>query len=297
MKRWISAFRIRTLPLSVAGIVVASLLAKSKGFFDVTIFILALLSAMALQVLSNLGNDYGDGLKGTDNDKRIGPKRAIQTGSISPESMKKALYINVLVVILLVLALFFSAFGWEKWKYILLFAAMSIFAIWAALKYTVGDSPYGYKGLGDIFVFFFFGPGGVLSAYFLYTHHLDWYPVLPAISLGLFSAAVLNLNNMRDIENDTSSGKITLAVKLGKQNSKKYHYFVLVTAILLTVLFVLVHYEKQIHLLAILALLPIVFHVFKLDKIKDQRDFDPQLKILALGTFVFALVLGISRIL
>ena len=162
---WISAMRLRTLPLSVSGIIVASCLAEYNGYFNWLVFTLAILATLSLQILSNLANDYGDGIKGTDNHKRLGPARAIQSGKISPEQMFNAIKINVLVSIGLAFLLILSAFGVNHKPYSFVFFFLGIICIIAAIKYTMGKRAYGYRGLGDLFVFVFFGLVSVIGVY------------------------------------------------------------------------------------------------------------------------------------
>ena len=165
---WLSAIRLRTLPLSISGIIVAGCLAAYNGVFDWLIFLLAISVTLSSQILSNLANDYGDGVKGTDNNDRIGPQRVIQSGAITPKSMLNAIRLNVFVSIVLTLLLIFFAFGAADLLLILLFFTLGVLSVIAAIKYTVGDNAYGYKGLGDFFVFLFFGLVSVIGGYFLF---------------------------------------------------------------------------------------------------------------------------------
>lgn len=296
IKPWISAFRLRTLPLSVSGIIVASCLAYYNGFFEATIFVLALLATISLQILSNLANDYGDGVKGTDNDDRIGPERAIQSGQITPEEMFSAIRINILIVILFVFLLIYISFGSEHFLYAMLFLVLGIVCIFAAIKYTVGESAYGYRALGDIMVFIFFGLLSVIGTYFLYTKQFDHVLLLPACAIGLLSTGVLNLNNMRDIESDTSANKITVAVKLGLRKAKTYHAILVIGAIALSLLFGILYYRSLINFVFVIVYIPLVKHLIAILKVKEPNDLDPQLKVLALSTFMLAILLGIGQI-
>lgn len=296
IKHWISAFRLRTLPLSVSGIIVGSCLAYYRGAFNITVFILALLATISLQILSNLANDYGDGVKGTDNEERIGPERALQSGNISPEEMFSAIRINILVVILFVFLLIYTAFGSQHFIYALLFFALGALSIFAALKYTIGKSAYGYRALGDVMVFMFFGLLSVLGTYFLYTKQLDHVLLLPASAIGLLSTGVLNLNNMRDIESDSNSNKITVAVKLGFKRAKAYHTFLIISAIVLSVLFGILYYRTLSNFIFVIAFIPLIVHLITILKAKDAKSLDPQLKVLALSTFLLATLLGIGQI-
>ncbi|MCD2259084.1 1,4-dihydroxy-2-naphthoate octaprenyltransferase [Psychroserpens luteolus] len=297
LKPWLSAFRLRTLPLSVSGIIIGSCFAHYNGYFDSIIMTFAILLTISLQILSNLANDYGDGVRGTDNDSRIGPERAIQSGTITPEEMFDGIKMNILVVIVLTVGLIFVSFGSKYFLYALLFFLLSGLSVYAAINYTVGSSPYGYKGLGDIFVFVFFGMLSVIGSYFLYTKHIDHHVFLPAVSLGLLSMGVLNLNNMRDIDSDKEAGKDTLAVKLGKTRAKTYHITLIVLAIAFSFVFSILYFSNFYNFLFYIAYIPLVLHIVKVNKTKTPKEFDPQLKVLALTTFLFSALLGVGYIL
>ncbi|WP_179006842.1 1,4-dihydroxy-2-naphthoate octaprenyltransferase [Winogradskyella forsetii] len=297
IKPWLSAMRLRTLPLSVSGIILGSCFAYYNGHFNPWVLVLAILTTISLQVLSNLANDYGDGIKGTDNDERVGPLRAIQSGEITPDEMFNAIRHNILIVIVLTLALLWAAFGTGNFLYILLFMILGGFSVYAALNYTMGDSPYGYRALGDVFVFIFFGLLSTVGSYFLYMHTLDHVIVLPAIALGLLSVGVLNLNNMRDIQSDANAGKITLAVKLGMARAKNYHFVLIVGAMVITVVFSILYYVEPYNFMYVLAFVPLFIHLKKIKAAVQPTDFDSQLKVLALSTFLFSILLGIGYIL
>jgi 1,4-dihydroxy-2-naphthoate octaprenyltransferase len=293
---WISAMRLRTLPLSVSGIILASFLAEYNGFFNWKICILSICTTLSFQILSNLANDYGDGVKGTDNEDRIGPERAIQSGEISPESMFNAIKINVLICIILATMLIFSAF---RAKYIILaltFFILGTASIIAAMKYTIGKHAYGYRGLGDIFVFIFFGLVSVIGCYVLYAKQIDDVTILPAISIGLLSTAVLNLNNMRDFQSDKKSSKITLAIMLGEKNMKIYHYSLIIIAIILSSLFGILYYTSPYNFIYVIMYIPFMMHLVKLTKNKDLKLLDPELKKVALSTFLLAILMGLGQL-
>ncbi|WP_298896023.1 1,4-dihydroxy-2-naphthoate octaprenyltransferase [uncultured Psychroserpens sp.] len=297
LKPWVSAFRLRTLPLSVSGIIIGSCFAHYNGYFDGIIMTFAILLTISLQILSNLANDYGDGVRGTDNDSRIGPERAIQSGAITPEEMFDGIKMNILVVIVLTVGLIFVSFGSKYFLYALLFFLLSGLSVYAAINYTVGSSPYGYKGLGDVFVFIFFGMLSVIGSYFLYAKHIDHHVFLPAVSLGLLSMGVLNLNNMRDIDSDKEAGKDTLAVKLGKTRAKNYHIILIVLAIAFSFVFSILYFSNFYNFLFYIAYIPLVLHIVKVNKTDAPKEFDPQLKVLALTTFLFSVLLGVGYIL
>jgi len=297
LKPWLSAIRLRTLPLSVSGIIIGTCFAYYNGHFNILILILAILTTISLQILSNLANDYGDGIKGTDNADRVGPQRAIQSGAITPDQMFEAIKINILVIILLVFLLIYTSFGKSHFLYTILFIGLAGVSVYAAMSYTIGNKAYGYKGLGDVFVFIFFGFVSVVGSYFLYTRQLDHQVFLPAVAVGLLSVGVLNLNNMRDIESDKKSNKITLAVKLGKEKARIYHLFLIIGAIVISSLFAVLYYSSVFNLLCVLAFIPLIIHIKAVIKAKVPSDYDPQLKVLALTTFAFSLLLGIGYIL
>ena len=297
IKPWLSAMRLRTLPLSVSGIILGGCFAFYNGKFNPWVFALAILTTIALQVLSNLANDYGDGMRGTDNDERVGPQRALQSGAITPDEMMDGIKLNIIIVIILTMVLIWSAFDSGSILYILLFLVLSGFSVYAALNYTMGRSPYGYRALGDVFVFIFFGLISTLGCYFLFMHRLDHVVILPAISIGLLSVGVLNLNNMRDIDSDTNAGKITLAIKLGKKRAKQYHFALVIGAMLVSVLFSILYYVEPYNFMYLLAFIPLLIHLKKIKAAEKPNDFDSQLKVLALSTFLIAILLGVGYVL
>ncbi|MBU2929772.1 1,4-dihydroxy-2-naphthoate octaprenyltransferase [Winogradskyella psychrotolerans] len=294
---WLSAMRLRTLPLSVSGIILGGCFAYYNGQFNYWVFGFAILTTISLQILSNLANDYGDGVRGTDNDERLGPQRAIQSGAISPKEMMDGIKFNIIFVIMSTMVLIWNAFDSGSILNILLFLLLGGLSVYAALNYTMGNSPYGYRALGDVFVFIFFGLVSTLGSYFLFAHAIDHVVILPAISVGLLSMGVLNLNNMRDIESDTNAGKITLAIKLGKKDAKRYHFALILGAMLVTLLFSLLYYVEPYNFLYLIAFIPLLIHIKKINAAKDAQDFDGQLKVLALSTFLMAILLGVGYIL
>lgn len=294
---WISTMRLRTLPLSISGIILASCLAEYNGYFNWKIFLFAILTTLSLQILSNLANDYGDGVKGTDNNDRIGPKRAIQSGKITPEEMFYAIRINILISIGLALALIFSAFGVKHFLHTISFFILGIASIAAAIKYTIGDNAYGYRGLGDFFVFVFFGLVSVIGCYVLFAKTIDHVVFLPAITIGLLSMGVLNLNNMRDIVSDKKSNKITLAVKLGQKKAKAYHISLIVLAIVLSALFGILYYTSPYNLIFVVAYIPLLLHIKRVIETSNFELLDPELKKLALTTVLLAILMGIGHLL
>ncbi|GAB2771622.1 1,4-dihydroxy-2-naphthoate octaprenyltransferase [Salinimicrobium soli] len=293
---WISAARLRTLPLSISGILVGSSIAVAQGSFNAVIFSLALATTLGLQILSNFANDYGDFVKGTDNEDRVGPERALQSGLITKEEMFWGMVGTAVVTFFFALALIFIAFGVNS-LYTLLFLVLGIAAIAAAVKYTVGESAYGYKGLGDLFVFLFFGIVGVYGCYFLYSLKWDWTVLLPSFTIGLLSAGVLNLNNMRDRISDAKAGKNTLVVKMGAERARKYHYFLILTAFTTLILYTALTFTGIEDLIYLVAFVPLLQHLQRVMENKDPEQLDPELKKLALSTFLLALLFGLGQIL
>lgn len=236
-RAWLESLRPRTLPLAFASIVVGSAIAAWQGSLKPGVALLALLTAGLLQILSNLANDYGDAVKGSDKEDRIGPLRGMQKGLITQAQMKRALIVTVVLIAIAGCSLI--ALACKTPSDVAGFLALGALAIVAAITYTVGNKPYGYLGLGDISVLAFFGWLSVAGTYYLQTLHFDSIVMLPATACGLLAAAVLNINNLRDIESDRDNGKNTLAVRLGPKNARRYHALLLIGAVLCFALFTL----------------------------------------------------------
>jgi 1,4-dihydroxy-2-naphthoate octaprenyltransferase len=294
LKAWLNAARLRTLPLSVSGILVGTAMANHLGHSNNIVFILALLTTIGFQITSNFANDYGDGVKGTDNDDRIGPARALQSGILSRKQLKKGIIYSIVINLILVLLLLFVAFGTDNLGYIIVFVLLGAASIWAAVRYTVGEGAYGYKGLGDVFVFIFFGLLAVLGSMFIFSRYLEYTSVFPAITIGLLSTAVLNLNNLRDYHSDKKANKNTLIVKLGLAKGKVYHYFLLIASFISLLSYLITEFNSWGNALCLLAYLPISVHFKTVYTIKEAALFDPELKKLALSTFLLALLFYIG---
>ena len=296
MKHWVEAARVRTLPLSVSGIIVGSFYAMSQGMFNWNIVIFALLTTLGLQILSNFANDYGDGVKGTDNDDRVGPKRAIQSGVISPAEMKRAMVITSSITLLFAVLLIYFAFKEKYLLFSLIFLVLGILAIASAIRYTVGKGAYGYRGYGDLFVFIFFGMVSTFGVYFMFSKSLDCLLLLPATSIGFLSVGVLNLNNMRDEESDRKAGKNTIVVKNGGAWAKKYHFFLVISAMVLVLIFAFLnefHFDQYFF---VVAYFPMISHLMTVYRNKTPRLLDPELKKLAISTFLLAVLLALCLI-
>jgi 1,4-dihydroxy-2-naphthoate octaprenyltransferase len=304
MKHWIEAARLRTLPLSVSGIIVGSMYAlrptdtidTPTEVFSWKIFTLALLTTLGLQILSNFANDYGDGMKGTDNEDRVGPKRTIQSGVISPSAMKQAIIITSILTLFSSILLIYYAFKDTNIGYSLFYLVLGILAITSAIRYTVGNTAYGYRGFGDVFVFVFFGLVSTLGVNFLYSKLLDFDLFLPATAIGLLSVGVLNLNNMRDEASDRKSNKNTIVVKIGGVRAKKYHYFLIVSAMILVLIFAVLSDYRPDQYLFLLVYIPLTKHLNTVYKNQEPRFLDPELKKLALSTFALSILLALCMI-
>ncbi len=298
MKDWIHAFRLRTLPLALSSIAMGGFLAAFFNAFQWSVTLLAALTTLFLQILSNLANDYGDAQKGTDNAERIGPERAIQSGRITLKQMRWAIGIFVFLSLLSGIALIILATHQMYFWVGILFLALGLLAIAAAILYTVGKKAYGYNGLGDIFVFIFFGLLAVVGTYFLNAQHLRWDILFPAASLGFFSTGVLNLNNLRDIENDKASKKITLAVRLGEKSARYYHIGLISLGLLLAIVFDGLNLKSFWVFSWVLPIIPLfVIDLRNIIKVKDLQKLDPYLKKLALKTLAFVFLFGLSLLL
>ncbi|KGL63973.1 1,4-dihydroxy-2-naphthoate octaprenyltransferase [Polaribacter sp. Hel1_85] len=308
IKNYIKAARLRTLPLSVSGIIVGSFLAdfsifkSDNGVFsnmfsekNYWIFTLAILTTIGFQVLSNFANDYGDGVKGSDNNRK-GEARMVSSGAITPKQMKFAMIITTIITLIIALLLIYVSFGKENFGYSILFFFLGIASIAAAIKYTVGNSAYGYSGFGDVFVFLFFGLLSVVGSYFLYIKKINVEIFLPAISIGLLSVAVLNLNNMRDQIEDKKNNKNTLVVKLGSQKSKIYHYLLILGALISAIVYVQLNYHSAIQYLFLVAFIPLIMNLVVVAKNIIFSELDSELKKVALSTFLFSILFGIGQI-
>lgn len=295
MKHWIHAFRLRTLPLAMSSIITGSALAAFHSEFRWPVFGLALLTAILLQVLSNLANDLGDHLHGTDNEVRVGPQRSVQSGAISTVAMKRAMWICGLLAFVSGVALVVVALGVTATT--IVFLLIGLLAIGAAVKYTFGSNPYGYAGFGDISVLLFFGIVGVIGAFYLHTRSFVPATSLPAIGIGLLSTAMLNLNNMRDIHGDAANGKRTLVVRMGTARAKRYHAALVLIGFASLVLFSAMHFRTWWQYVFILSFVAMDRHLRFVMKNTEPRALDPHMKFLALTTLVTALLFSLGLVL
>jgi 1,4-dihydroxy-2-naphthoate octaprenyltransferase len=289
IKLWLKAFRLRTLPLALTSIGMGAALAAYDMTFSWPVLIGAALTTLFLQILSNLANDYGDFHNGADNEERVGPVRAMQSGSISEKEMKRAIGVFILLSLISGCSLLYVAFAEQAFSFVpVLFFLIGLAAIAAAIKYTAGKNPYGYKGLGDVFVFLFFGWVGVCGTFFLMSGEWEWNILLPATTIGLFAAAVLNVNNIRDIDADRKAGKKTLAMRLGPEYARWYHVLLIIGGITCTSVFVSIENIECSWLLCF-AFLPVLWNAFKVYSIKESERLDPFLKQMVFSSLTFLL--------
>lgn len=294
-KHWIKAFRLRTLPLALSSIGLGSFLAAFEDAFRWEVFVLAGLTTIFLQVLSNLANDYGDSKHGADHYEREGPSRTVQSGAISPGLMKKSIYLFIALSLVSGISLLFVAMSGLGIKFILLLL-LGLLAIGAALNYTMGKNPYGYAGFGDMFVIVFFGFVGVVGTYFCHTGRLSPDTLLPAFSSGLLATAVLNVNNIRDIKSDTKAGKRSIPVRIGRENATIYHWLLIILAVLSCLLYVLLNYHSPFQLLFLVTTPLLIFNGIKVASIHEPKKLDPMLKQMVISTLLFIITFGIGNL-
>jgi len=296
IKAWLHAARLRTLPLSVSGIFVGTGLAALLGAFDGLIFSLALLTTIGFQVLSNFANDLGDSQKGTDNAQRVGPARAIQSGQLTSVQVKRGMWIVGLLALVSALLLIYKSVPNLSKQAILIYVILAILCIIAAVTYTVGKNAYGYRGLGDVMVFLFFGLVSVIGVFGLYGESFEWLVLFPAISIGAWSTAVLNLNNLRDVQNDAQMQKRTMVVQLGYEKGKIYHVFLVASGLatwFFTVYLLAISTYNYYLFVSLLPSVGLFLHLKKVLETHTPAELDSELKKVALLTFFSALLFAI----
>lgn len=294
---WIKAFRLRTLPLSLSATILGSFLGYAENRFKWGVFVFGTLTTLFLQILSNLANDYGDARKGTDNERRLGPLRVTQTGLVTPSQMRVMIVVFVALSLISGSLLIWSGLRGGDLLLYSLFFLLGFSAIFAAIKYTIGKKPYGYVGFGDIMVFIYFGILGVAGTYFLHTQSFHLSILLPASSIGLLSVGVLNLNNMRDHENDAVNGKNTLVVRMGVPWAKIYHVVLLLSAFVTGLAFTIIHFESYYQLILLLPLPLLASDIKKVITNTVPVELNDELKKLAVATLLFSLSFGLGLVL
>lgn len=289
---WLVTFRLRTLPLSLSTIILGSFLAAFHHSFSWSVFVWAALTTLFLQILSNLANDYGDAVNGVDNHGRIGPKRSLQTGAITLSQMKWAIILFVILSLVSGIMLLVEGLKGLDFSYGIIMFVIGLLAIGAALKYTIGKKPYGYAGFGDVAVFLFFGIVGVMGTYFLHTHIITLPEFLPAMSIGFFSTGVLNLNNLRDRDNDRDFGKHTMVVKMGLEKAKSYHSSLIISGLAAAIVYTFLNYHSIWQFAYIITFPIFISSMVSVNKNKEPHLLDPELRKLALATLAFSVLFG-----
>lgn len=299
MNRWIEAARPRTLPLAIASILLGNFLAYAAGKFSFLTAALAIITTLLLQILSNFANDLGDSKNGVDNKNRKVALRAVQTGKISPSEMKNAVIIAASLSFISGISLLYFALQYANPQTITAFVGLGLFAILAAIAYTVGKKPYGYMGLGDLSVFLFFGWVGTFGTYYLQTEILNYYILIPASGCGFLSVAVLNLNNLRDLENDRKTGKNSIPVRIGKTYGFYYQKTIMLLGVCTFIIY-LMYQGKPIQLSQNIIIMagwyPLVQIIKQLNSKMTPAQIDPYLKKTALSTLFLIVIFGVSQI-
>lgn len=287
--------RFRTIPLSVSGVLLGSMLALADYHISIWTVVLLLVTAAVLQILSNLANELGDVQHGTDNEDRLGPKYGLNSGDLDVEDMKLWVKVFVLISIACGLLMTWVSFGSLFSTQAIGVEILGALAIWAAIKYTVGKNPYGHRGLGDLFVFIFYGHVTVMGAFYICAHYLPLWPlILPACAIGFFSVGVLNVNNIRDMSTDAKT-RITVAIKLGSFGARIYHTILMLLGWTSMVLYCIFRYSDPWHWLFVLTLPLYVLHVVGVWK-SSNGGIDRMLPQLVISTFLFAALSGIGFI-
>ena len=291
MKYYIQAMRLRTLPLSLAGVCLGLMLAAADYNISLSVAIFTILTTLSLQILSNIANELGDALSGTDDDSRLGPRGALAQGDLSERDYKVMIKIYVILSLLFGTLLIYSSFGTLFSLESLMLMILGVAAIKAAISYTLGKKPYGYRGWGDVYVFIFFGIISVLGSYFVATHTIkNWILLLPAASIGFFSVGVLNTNNLRDMKTDVAT-RTTIPLKIGEKKAKIYQ----IMLILLGWVSMLIYTELRMfdiwHYLFIISLPLFIIHLIIVCK-KRGKEMDQALPLLVFASLLFSLLSG-----
>lgn len=292
---WIQAMRLRTLPLALSSIAMGSFIAASENQFDIFVFALSAITTILLQILSNLANDYGDSIHGADSDEREGPQRSVQSGEISRSGMRLGIIITAFLALVSGISLLVYAFD-EIANGFIIFLFLGVASILAALGYTLGKNPYGYRGFGDVFVMIFFGLIGVFGTYFLYTGSFNKFILLPALSSGFMATAVLNINNIRDMESDFKAGKMSIPVRIGREKAVIYHWLLLTGTVISALAYVLLQFQNPYQLIFLLTLPLFIVNGKAIANKTNPKELDPYLKKMALTSLIFTVIFGLGQL-
>ncbi len=285
---WISAFRLRTLPLSFAIVLTSAAVAVQNSCFSTAIFILELTTTLFLQILSNLSNDYGDTVHGADSGERVGPQRAVQSGAISQSAMRCAIIVFSMLALLSGIGLLWVGYEHIGLLNVIILLVVGLLCIGAAITYTSGKHPYGYVGLGDISVFIFFGIVGVAGCYFLHSGSLSTSIFLLASAIGFLSIGVLNMNNIRDMQSDIIANKRTIPIIIGRKNAKRYQFILIAMAIILIASYITI-FGTKFQWISLITAIPLMSNAIRSMRNDSHSFFDSQLKLISISTFLFSI--------
>lgn len=288
LKIWIEAARLRTLPLSVSGIIVGCSMAFAEGCSNWHLFSMLMATTVLLQILGNFANDLGDFQHGTDNENRVGPQRTLQSGGLTVVEMKVGIVITALLAFVCGFSMLMMSFNFEL--YFWLFVALGVAAIVAAMRYTMGRNPFGYRGLGDLMVLIFFGLATVSGSYFIVTHQISINVVMMSFAIGFMSVGVLNVNNLRDSASDSQSGKMTIIVKFGTRFGQIYHLVLCLSAMALIIISLLNGSGVLALLWVIVPMALLLAHARRVFSATDVKTLDPELKKLSLTTLLMSVL-------
>lgn len=291
LKASIKSMRLRTLPLSLAGVILGVTLAADKTDVSPWTAALIFLTTVCLQILSNLSNELGDTLSGTDSADRQGPKYALGSGDMTIGDIKKLILMFIGLCVISGLAMIQVSFGSLFKTESICLEALGAAAIVGAMKYTLGKNPYGYKGLGDVFVFIFFGLVSVLGGYYVAARELPpLIMLLPASAIGCFSVGVLNVNNIRDMKTDAVN-RVTVAIKLGMKGARIYQTILIVAGWILMPVFCAIYDSAPGHYIFIITI-PLYIKHLQGVWTRSERALDPMLPILVISTFFLSILAG-----
>ena len=293
IRTWVTAFRLRTLPLALASVLMGGILAAAEGFRDDAVFLMCCLTTCFLQILSNLANDYGDAIHGADNAVRVGPRRAVESGLISATAMKTAVALTAFLAFISGAATLLLAFR-DQWLSIMIWLVIGLACIGAAITYTAGRKPYGYLGLGDVSVVLFFGLVAVCGTVFVISGEFFTAHLLPALSCGMLAAGVLNINNVRDMQSDLAAGKYSIPVRIGRKAASVYHSVLLYGAVLLSLLFITLRPDARFQDFLFLLSLPFLYRIDSAVRHLPNAQLDPWLKRMSLTTLLFVVLFGLG---
>ena len=288
----VKSMRLRTLPLSTAGVLLGILLATADYRVSWGVAVLTVLTTVCLQILSNLSNELGDVLHGTDTPERLGPQYGLNSGELTVAQMKRLIGLFVVLCMVSGTAMTWYSFGTLLDLTPILVLLLGAAAITGAMKYTLGRNPYGYRGLGDVYVFLFFGIVAVCGAYFVVSHTMFWRLLLPGAAVGCFSVGVLNVNNIRDMKTDARN-RVTVAIRLGEHRAKIYQSILIVLGWALMVAYCCLRFFSWWHYLYVLTLPLFVLHLRGVWQ-RNDRELDPMLPLLVMATFLFCVLAGVG---